>query len=107
MLYFERINVSKGIDVNRTSESKECDIFLYWYFLNKGFRFQPNVRNRSHGLLMISMNLSDITISNIKIGDYRCIISGISKNEAINLMQNADLTKKNGTLLNMKTYGHV
>ena len=40
------------------------------------------------------MNLSDITISNIKIGDYRCIISGISKNEAINLMQNADLTKK-------------
>ena len=107
MLYFERINVSKGIDVNRTSESKECDIFLYWYFLNKGFRFQPNVRNRSHGLLMISMNLSDITISNIKIGDYRCIISGISKNEAINLMQNADLTKKNGTLLNMKTYGLV
>ena len=107
MLYFERINVSKGIDVNRTRESKECDIFLYWYFLNKDFRFQPNVCNRSHGLLMISMNLSDITISNIKIGDYRCIIRGISKNEAINLTQNADFTKKNGTLLNMKTYDHV
>ena len=98
MLYFERINVSKGIDVNRTSESKECDIFLYWYFLNKSFRFQPNVCSRSHDLLMMLMNLSDITISNIKIDDYRCIISGISKSEAINLMQNAELTKKNGLL---------
>ena len=98
MLYFERINVSKGIDVNKTSESKECDIFLYWYFLNKSFRFQPNVCSRSHDLLMMLMNLSDITISNIKIDDYRCIISGISKSEAINLMQNAELTKKNGLL---------
>ena len=98
MLYFERINVSKGINVNKTSESKECDIFLYWYFLNKSFRFQPNVCSRSHDLLMMLMNLSDITISNIKIDDYRCIISGISKSEAINLMQNAELTKKNGLL---------
>ena len=98
MLYFERTNVSKGINVNKTSESKECDIFLYWYFLNKIFRFQPNVCSRSHDLLMMLMNLSDITISNIKIDDYRCIISGISKSEAINLMQNAELTKKNGLL---------
>ena len=37
---------------------------------------------------MMSMNLSDFAILNIKGSDYRCIISGISKNEAINLMQN-------------------
>ena len=40
------------------------------------------------------MNLSHIAILNIKGSDYRCIISLISKNEAINLLQNADLTKK-------------
>ena len=40
------------------------------------------------------MNLRDIAILNIKGSDYHCIISLISKNEAINLMQNADLTKK-------------
>ena len=40
------------------------------------------------------MNLSDIAILNIKSGDYLCVISGISKSEAINLMQNTDLTKK-------------
>ena len=44
------------------------------------------------------MNLSDIAILNIKGSEYRCIISLISKNEAINLMQNADLNKKIRTL---------
>ena len=29
MLYFDRINVSEGIDVNKTSASKECDICHY------------------------------------------------------------------------------
>ena len=40
------------------------------------------------------MNLSNIAILNIKSPDYCRIINGISKNEAINLMQNAGLTKK-------------
>ena len=98
MLCFGRVDISEGIDVNKTKKSKECDICHYWYFLDKGFKSQPNVCNRYHDLLMISMNLSDIAILNIKSTDYRCIISRISKNEAINLMQNANLTKKSGTL---------
>ena len=43
---------------------------------------------------MMSLNLSDIAILSIKSSDYRCIISGISKIEAIILMQNANLTEK-------------
>ena len=73
------IEVSKGIDVNKTSESKECDICHYWYFLNKGFKFQINVCNGYHDLLMMSMNLTDIAILNIKGSDYRSIISGVGK----------------------------
>ena len=98
MLYFDRIDVSEGIDINKTSTSKECDICHHWYFLNKGFTFQPNVCNRCHDLLMMSMNLIDIAVSNIKVSNYSCIISRISKNEAIKLMKNAILTKKSGTL---------
>ena len=30
MLYYHRTDASKGIDVNKTSESKECDICHYW-----------------------------------------------------------------------------
>ena len=37
------------------------------------------------------MNLSDIAILNVKGFDYSCIITLISKNEAINLLQNAFL----------------
>ena len=42
----------------------------------------------------MSVNLRNIAILNIKGSAHGCIISLISKNEAINLMQNADLTKK-------------
>ena len=30
MLYYDKIDVSEGIDVNKTSESKECHICHYW-----------------------------------------------------------------------------
>ena len=83
----DRIDVSEVIDVNTINESKVWNICHYWYFLNKWFKFQPNVCNGYYDLLMMSMNLSDIAILNIKSADYRSIISIISKSEAINLMQ--------------------
>ena len=46
----------------------------------------------------MSVNLSDIAVLNIKGSDYCCIISLIRKNEAINLLQNADLNKKSEIL---------
>ena len=81
MIYFDRIAASEEIDVNKTSTSKECDIYHHWYFLNKGFKFQSNVCNRCHDLLMMSMNISDSAILNIKGCCYGCIITGISKGE--------------------------
>ena len=49
-------------------------------------------------LLMVYFNLSDTAVLDIKGVDYCCIISDISKSEAINIMQNIDLTKKARTL---------
>ena len=80
MIYFDRIDVSERIDVNKTSASKKCDIWHYLYFLNKGFKFRSNVCNGCHDLLMMSMNISDIAILNIKRSDYLCILNGISEN---------------------------
>ena len=34
MLYFDRTEVSKGVNVNKINGSKLCDICHYWYFLN-------------------------------------------------------------------------
>ena len=33
MLEYDRIGISEGIDTNKTSASKECNICHYWYFL--------------------------------------------------------------------------
>ena len=98
MLYFHRTDVSEGTNVNKTSAAKECEICHYLYFLNYSFKFRPNVCNRCHDLLMMSINLCDIAILNIKGSGYGCVTSLISKNETINLMQNADLTKKSKIL---------
>ena len=84
MLSYDRINVSEGTDFNDISASKECNICHYWYFLDKGFKFQSYVCNRRHDLVMIFMNLSDRAILNITGSDCRCNVSGISKSEAIN-----------------------
>ena len=32
MLEYDRIDISEGIDVDRTSKSQECNICHYWYF---------------------------------------------------------------------------
>ena len=73
MLYFDGIEVSKDIDVNKRSVSKECTICHYWHFLDKSFEFQPDACNLCH-VLMISINLSNIDILNICNIDYCYII---------------------------------
>ena len=50
-------------------KSEECDICHYWYFLQKGFKFQLYACNRCLDLLMMSMNLSDIAIVKVKNAD--------------------------------------
>ena len=62
MLYYDRTEISEGIVVNKTIASKECDICHYLYILSHSFKFQPNVCNRFHDLLMMSLNLSDFAI---------------------------------------------
>ena len=86
MLYYDGIDFPEGIDVNKTNESKECDNCHYWYFSDKGFRFQTYFCNGCHDLLMISINLDDIAISNINGVDYHCGINRISKSEVVNLL---------------------
>ena len=94
MLYYDRIDVSEGTDVIETVQIKRQRYFSLLVVLDKGFKFQLDVCNGCHDFLMMYMDLSDIAILNTKGADYCCIISRISKSEAINLMQNIDLTKK-------------
>ena len=51
MLQYEKIDVSEGIDTNKTSGSKECILCHYWYFKDVGVKFEPHVRNKCHYVL--------------------------------------------------------
>ena len=71
-------------------------------FVTIGIKFQPDVCNRCHDLLIVSMNLSNIAIFTIKSADYCCTISGIIESEAVNLMQNIDMIEKSGHYKTLK-----
>ena len=62
MLQYERINISKRIDFNKTNKSAECMISHYWCFKNIGFKYQPYVCNGCHDFSMIVQNLDDFLI---------------------------------------------
>ena len=51
MLHYDRIDVLEGIDINKTSVSKECIICHYWYFKDIGYKFEPHVCNGCHDIL--------------------------------------------------------
>ena len=45
IIYYDRIDVLEGTHINKTNESKECNIYHYCFlfFSDKGFRFQTYV----------------------------------------------------------------
>ena len=51
MLQYDRIDISEGIDINKTNASKECDMCHYWYFLDKNFTYEPYLCNGCHDLM--------------------------------------------------------
>ena len=65
MLYYNRIDISKGTDPIKNNRSKECMIYHHWFF-NHGFKFQ-DASNSCHDLAILCLNISDIAIINVKI----------------------------------------
>ena len=98
MLQYDRIDISKGIDMNKTSSSKECVICHYWYFLDKNFNYEPYLCNGCHDLMQKAMHFDDVAIVFIKGNYYRIHFWYMSKNDAITLMTNSNLKDKNGIL---------
>ena len=89
MLRYQKIDVSEGIDVNKTSESKECELCHYWFFTDVRFKFEKHVCNRCHDLLTMAYSLKNIAISSAKGNTFRCILMDISKNEGFKRLNNS------------------
>ena len=56
MLQYEEIDASEGIDLNKTSASKECELCHYWFFKDVGFKFEEHVSNKCHDLLTMAFH---------------------------------------------------
>ena len=94
LLQYEKIDVSQGIDTNKTSLSKSGMLWNYWYFKYVRFKFEPHVCNKCHDVVMTDYELKNIAILNVKWVDFSCILWGISRDEAINRLNNSVLGDK-------------
>ena len=93
---YDRIDISEGIDVNKTNLSKECDICRYWYFKDIGFKYEPDLCNGCHDLMQKATGFINIAIVYIKENAYRIHFWDMSKDDAINIMTGFNLVDKRG-----------
>ena len=82
MLQYEKIDISEGIDVNKTSTN-------YWFFKDVGFKFEDHIYNGCHDLLTIAYSLKNMAILSAKGTTFRCLLMGTSKNEALKKLNNS------------------
>ena len=94
MLQYRKIDVSEGINVNKTSSSKECGLCHYLFFKDLGFKFEEHVCNGSHDLLTMAYSLENIVILSTKGATFMCILWGISRNEGLRRLSNSVLENK-------------
>ena len=98
MLKYDRTDISEGIDVDKTNESRECKFYHYWYFLNKNFSYGPFTCDGCYDIVQRSTDFKNIAIVHIKKSAYRIYFQHMSKHEAKKIMNKFDLIDKSGNI---------
>ena len=96
MLTYEKIDISDGLDVNKSYESKECMLCHYWYFLDKNFNYGSYLCDGCYNMTQKCSKLKNIAIIRIKKTVYRICFLFMSKREARKLMANSNVIDKKG-----------
>ena len=96
MLEYEKINISDGINVDKSDKSKECMLCHYWYFLDKNFSYGPCLCDGCYNMMQKCNKLKNIVIVHIKESVCRICFLYMSKREAKKLLTN--LIDKKGVL---------
>ena len=93
MLDYDRVDISEGTDINNKNVSKEWDICHYWYFKDIAFKYEPYLCDGCHDLMQKAMNFIDVAIVSVKGSDFRIHFWYMSKDDAINIMNNSNLNE--------------
>ena len=99
MLEYDRINISEGIDINKSEEtSREYSLCKFYYFLDKDFKYGPYLCDGCYDMFMKAVSKQNLTIINHNGNYYRVIFAFISKKDAYNLIKNAVILGEKGKL---------
>ena len=98
MLEYDKIDISEGIDVNKTNKSKECMLCHYWYILDENFTYGPYLCDGCYNVAQKSNDFKNIVVVHIKKSTYRIYFQDMNKREAKKLIANSNLIDKKGIL---------
>ena len=99
MLEYDRIDISEGIDINKCEQtSARCSLCNFYYFLDKKFSYGPFLCNGCYDMSSKAASMQNLATINHN-GNHYCVnFAFISKTNGYNLIKNATIIDKKGTL---------
>ena len=99
MLEYDRIDISEGIDNKKCKEaSRECSLCKFYYFLDKNFNYGPYLCNGCYDMSLKAISMQNVAIINHNGNAYHVNFAFMRKKDAFNLIKNAVIIDKKGTL---------
>ena len=99
MLEYDRIDLSEGIDINKCKYiSKKCSLCKFYYFLDKNFNYGPYSCDGCYDMSLKGISMENLAIINHNRNHYRVNFASMNKKDAFNLIKNAIIIDKKGTL---------
>ena len=99
MLEYDRIDISEDIDIKKCKgTSRECSLCKFSYFLNKNFKYGPYLCDGCYEMSMKAVSMKNLAIINQNGNHYPINFAFMSKKDAYNLIKNATIIDKQGTL---------
>ena len=96
MLKYDKIDITEGIDVDKTNKSRECIFCHCWYYLKENFRYGPFTCDGCYNIVQKSADFKNIAIVRVKKSPYKIYCNDISKHKTQKLMNKFDLIGKMG-----------
>ena len=99
MLEYDRIDISEGIDIKKCKETpRVCNLCKFYYFLDKDFNYGPYLCNGCYDMSLKAVSIKNLAITNHNGNHRRVNFAFISKKDVCNLIKNATIIDKKGTL---------
>ena len=99
MLEYDRVDISEGIDIKKCKEtSRKCNLYKFLFFLDKNFSYGPYLCNGCYDMSLKAISIENLAVINHNGNHYRVNFASMSKKDAFNLIKNAIIIDKKGTL---------